>query len=164
MAPVSWFKTIGGYAFSFMLPILAGYIAMSIADRPGLIVGMVGGYIATLGCTFADPAGKSTIPAGFLGALLAGFVGGYLMLWLKKVCDKLPNALEGIKPVLIYPLAGVLMIALFMKTRNYSSSSSHSSSYSIASRYSSNASPTSSNSSSDAMFSRSGSAPSSCSM
>jgi len=110
----AWFKTIGGYAFSFMLPILAGYIAMSIADRPGLIVGMVGGYIATLGCTFADPAGKSTIPAGFLGALLAGFVGGYLMLWLKKVCDKLPNALEGIKPVLIYPLAGVLMIALFM--------------------------------------------------
>ena len=110
----AWFKTIGGYAFNFMLPILAGYIAMSIADRPGLIVGFVGGYLASVGATFADPLAANAVPAGFLGALLAGFAGGYLVLWLEKLCDYLPHALEGIKPVLIYPLIGTLLISLFM--------------------------------------------------
>lgn len=110
----AWFKCIGEFAFNFMLPILAGYIAMSIADRPGLLVGFVGGYIASTGATFADPAGAHTIPAGFLGALVAGFLGGYLILGLEKLCDKLPNVLEGIKPVLIYPVVGLLMIGILM--------------------------------------------------
>ena len=110
----AWFKTMGGYAFSFMLPVLAGYIAMSIADRPGIVVGFVGGYIASVGSTFADPAAKGTVPAGFIGAMLAGFVGGYLVIGLKKVCEYLPKALDGIKSILIYPLVGTLLIALFM--------------------------------------------------
>ena len=95
----AFFKTIGGYAFNFMIPILAGYIARSIADRPGLLVGFVGGFLATTGSTFSLPGGD--IPSGFLGALFAGFVGGYLMLGLRKLCDKMPHALEGIKPALI---------------------------------------------------------------
>lgn len=110
----AWFKAIGGYAFSFMLPVLAGYIAMSIADRPGLVVGFVGGYLASVGATFADPFAKNTVAAGFLGALLAGFVGGYIVKYLKKLCEYLPESLEGIKPVLIYPLAGTLIIGLIM--------------------------------------------------
>lgn len=110
----AWFKTIGGYAFSFMLPVLSGYIAMSIADRPGLVVGFVGGYLASLGSTFADPMATNTVAAGFLGALLAGFVGGYIVVGLRKLCQPLPKSLDGIKPVLIYPLAGVLLIGLFM--------------------------------------------------
>lgn len=110
----AWFKNIGGIAFNFMLPILAGYIAMSIADRPGLLVGFVGGYIASTGATFTDPAGANTVPAGFLGALVAGFLGGYLVLALEKLCNKLPKVLEGIKPVLIYPVAGLLMIGVLM--------------------------------------------------
>ena len=72
----AWFKTIGGYAFNFMLPLLAGFIAMSIADRPGLLVGIVGGLLASNGATFADPGAKSAVPSGFLGALLAGFLAG----------------------------------------------------------------------------------------
>ena len=108
----AWFKTIGGAAFGFMLPILAGFIAQSIADRPGLAVGFVGGYLASTGATFANPGGD--IPSAFLGALVAGFVAGYLVLWLEKVCNKLPQSLEGIKPVLIYPLAGITMIGLVM--------------------------------------------------
>lgn len=110
----AWFKTIGGYAFNFMLPILAGFIARSIADRPGLLVGFVGGFLASNGATFADPVAASAIPSGFLGALLAGFAGGYLMLALEKLCDKLPDALEGIKPVLLYPLAGLGMVGVMM--------------------------------------------------
>lgn len=108
----AWFKTIGGYAFNFMIPILGGYIAMSIADRPGLLVGFVGGFMATLGSTFAAPGGD--VPSGFLGALLAGFVGGYVMLGIERLCDRLPKALEGIKPVLIYPILGLGFIAVFM--------------------------------------------------
>ena len=108
----AWFKTIGGAAFGFMLPILAGFIAMSIADRPGLAVGFVGGYLASTGATFANPGGD--IPSAFLGALVAGFVSGYLVLWLEKICNKLPQSLEGIKPVLIYPLLGSLLIAIVM--------------------------------------------------
>ncbi|MGN0508315.1 MAG: PTS fructose transporter subunit IIC, partial [Ruminococcus sp.] len=110
----AWFKTIGGYAFNFMLPILAGFIAKSIADRPGLLVGFIGGFLASNGATFVDPAAASTIPSGFLGALLAGFAGGYLMLAIEKLCDKLPNALEGIKPVLLYPLAGLGMVGVMV--------------------------------------------------
>lgn len=112
LAAAAWFKTIGGYAFNFMVPILAAYIGKSIADRPGFLVGMAGGALAAAGSTFASPGGD--IPSGFLGALFAGFVGGFLMLYLEKACDKLPKALNGIKPVLIYPLAGLGMIALIM--------------------------------------------------
>ena len=95
-------KNIGGTAFGFMLPVLAGFIAMAIGDRPALAVGLVGGMIAA--------NGKS----GFLGALLAGFLAGYLILGLRKVCDKLPEALEKIAPVLIYPVVGVLLMGLCM--------------------------------------------------
>jgi len=109
----SFFKHVGGTAFDFMLPILAGYIAQSIADRPGLAAGFVGGALAVSGATFASPAGTD-VSAGFLGALLAGFVGGYLVLGLEKLCDKLPHALEGIKPVLLYPLGGILAIGAVM--------------------------------------------------
>lgn len=98
----AFFKTVGGTAFNFMLPILAGYIAMSIADRPGLAVGFVGGAIASAG------------GSGFLGALLAGFIAGYVVVGLKKLFDKLPNSLEGIKPVLIYPVLGILLIGLII--------------------------------------------------
>lgn len=112
LAAAAWFKTIGGYAFNFMIPILAGFIGKSIADRPGLLVGMAGGAMAVSGATFAAPAGN--VPSGFLGALLAGFIGGFLMLMLEKLCDKLPKALNGIKPVLIYPLGGLAMVAIMM--------------------------------------------------
>ena len=95
-------KNIGGTAFGFMLPILAGFIAMAIGDRPALAVGLVGGMIAA--------NGKS----GFLGALFAGFLAGYLILGLRKICDKLPEALEKIAPVLIYPVVGILVMGLCM--------------------------------------------------
>lgn len=113
-AVARWFKNIGGYAFNFMIPVLAGFISMSIADRPGFLVGVVGGYLATNGATFMDPGAASTIPSGFLGALLAGFVAGYLLLAVEKLCDKLPRALEGIKPVLIYPLVGLGIVGIMM--------------------------------------------------
>lgn len=113
-AVARWLKNIGGYAFNFMIPVLAGFIAMSIADRPGFLVGVVGGYLATNGATFMDPGAASTIPSGFLGALLAGFVAGYLLLAVEKLCDKLPRALEGIKPVLIYPLVGLGIVGIMM--------------------------------------------------
>ena len=98
----AWFKNVGGVAFGFMLPILAGFIAMAIGDRPALAVGFVGGMIAS--------QGKS----GFLGALAAGFIAGYLILALRKACENLPEALEKIAPVLIYPVVGVLLIGLVM--------------------------------------------------
>ena len=113
--PVSaWFKSIGGVAFNFMLPVLSGFIAMSIADRPGLLVGIVGGALAAAGNTFANPGAVDAIPSGFLGALLAGFIGGWLLKMLEKACDHLPRALEGIKPILIYPLAGLGIVAVMM--------------------------------------------------
>ena len=95
-------KTIGNLAFGLMLPVLAGYIGEAIGDRPALAVGFVGGFMAA--------NGKS----GFLGALVAGFVSGYLILLLRKLCDKLPEALEKIAPVLIYPVFGILGIGLLM--------------------------------------------------
>ena len=107
-----FFKTIGGYSFNFMIPVLAAYIGKSIADRPGFLVGLVGGLLATTGSTFASIGGD--VPSGFLGALLAGFAGGYIMLGIEKLCDNMPKALNGIKPVLIYPLAGLGIIAVIM--------------------------------------------------
>lgn len=107
----AYLKTIGEQAFGMMLPVLAGFIAMSIADRPGLAVGFVGGIVAKMGMTFANPAGGD-VNAGFLGALFAGFAGGYIMIGLKKLCSHLPKSLEGIKPVLIYPVAGILLVAI----------------------------------------------------
>ena len=108
----AWFKTIGGVAFNLMVPILSGFIAMSIADRPGLLVGLVGGFLATAGSTFAAPGGD--VPSGFLGGLLAGFIGGYMMLGIEKMCSKFPRALEGIKPVLVYPLLGLGGVSVLM--------------------------------------------------
>ena len=144
----AWFKAIGSIAFNLMVPILAGYIAMSIADRPGLLVGLVGGFMATTGVTFFNPgntgflniisgmfdaikagdisfidafnqaesqaAAIAIVPSGFLGGLLAGFVGGYMMLAIEKMCSKFPRALEGIKPVLVYPLLGLGGVAVLM--------------------------------------------------
>nr|WP_316614957.1 fructose-specific PTS transporter subunit EIIC [uncultured Ruminococcus sp.] len=110
----AWFKTIGGVAFGFMLPILAGFIGRSIADRPGLLVGFVGGSLAATGSTFAAPGGDGAAVSGFLGALLAGFLAGWLMKMIEKVCDHLPRALEGIKPVLIYPLVGLGVVGVMM--------------------------------------------------
>ena len=109
----AWFKTVGGTAFGFMLPILAGYIAYSIADRPGLAAGFVGGMIATKGWEFTDLTDHAAVP-GFIGALFAGFAAGYLVLLLEKLCEKLPQSLEGIKPVLIYPVVGILTIGAVM--------------------------------------------------
>ena len=105
---------IGKAAFAFMLPILAGYIAMSIGDRPALLPGIVGGYLATTGATIVSPTGNDAAVSGFLGALLAGFVAGVIMLALKKGFNWLPKAMDGIKPVFIYPLLGTLLIGLFM--------------------------------------------------
>lgn len=93
---------IGDVAFGFMLPVLAGYIAMAIGDRPALAVGFVGGMLASQG------------QSGFLGALAAGFIAGYLVVLLRKVCDKLPQAIEKIAPVLIYPVVGILVMGLIM--------------------------------------------------
>ncbi|MEY8353746.1 fructose-specific PTS transporter subunit EIIC [Lachnospiraceae bacterium 54-53] len=107
----AYLKTIGEQAFGMMLPVLAGYIAMSIADRPGLAVGFVGGLVAKMGATFANPAGGD-VNSGFLGALLAGFIGGYIIVLLKKAFSRLPKSLDGIKPVLLYPLIGILLISV----------------------------------------------------
>lgn len=96
------FKGIGDTAFGFMLPVLAGFIAMAIGDRPALAVGFVGGMIAS--------GGKS----GFLGALVAGFAAGYIILGLRKICEKLPQAIEKIAPVLLYPVFGILIMGLLM--------------------------------------------------
>lgn len=113
VTPVAaWFKSIGGFIMNLMVPVLSAFIARSIADRPGLLVGFAGGLFAINGSTFGLPGGD--VPSGFLGGLLAGFVGGYLMLGIEKLCDKLPNSLEGIKPVLIYPLLGLGGIAVIM--------------------------------------------------
>ena len=112
----AFFKNVGGVAFGFMLPILAGYIAYSIADRPGLAVGFVGGSLAASGMTFASimDSTVTAVPSGFLGALIAGFAGGYIVLGLGKLFDKLPDSLEGIKPVLLFPLCGIFIMGLLM--------------------------------------------------
>ena len=132
------FKYIGGLSMNLMVPVLAGYIAYSIADRPGLAVGFTGGLLATSGnavltgfvfgnnvdsldgfsrfianFAFVGKGGGNTV-SGFLGGILAGFLAGFIVLALKKLCDKLPEALDGIKPTLIYPLAGILIIGILM--------------------------------------------------
>ncbi|MBR3224990.1 MAG: PTS sugar transporter subunit IIA [Atopobiaceae bacterium] len=150
----AFFKNIGGVAFDMMLPILAGYIAMSIADRPGLAPGIVGGLLAKSGISFATlgvaglttavtsadlndvtsldavvklfetadanaaTVAATTISGGFLAALAAGFLAGYMTLFIEKACDKLPEALEGIKPILLYPLLGILAIGVVMFALN----------------------------------------------
>ena len=112
-----WFKSLGGFAFSFMVWILAGFIAYSIAGRPGLAVGMVGGYIATIdnfnieATINGAPSGAT---AGFLGGIVAGFAAGYMVLGLMKLFSFLPKSLESLKPTLIVPVLGVLGIALTM--------------------------------------------------
>lgn len=103
----AYLKTIGDFSFGMMLPVLAGYIAMSIADRPGLAVGFVAGIVAKNGSTFANPAGGE-VNAGFLGALFAGFAAGYLILLLKKLTSKLPQSLNSVRPMIIYPVFGIL--------------------------------------------------------
>lgn len=105
---------IGKAAFAFMLPILAGYIAQSIADRPGLLPGIVGGYLATTGATLVSPTGDETAVSGFLGALLAGFIAGIIVNLLKKAFKWMPKSMDGIKPVFLYPLLRTLLIGLFM--------------------------------------------------
>ena len=112
----AFFKTVGSAAFGYMLPILAGFIAMSIADRPGLAVGFAGGVLAMNGTNFAGiAAGETTgISGGFLAALLAGFVAGYVVEFLKKITEKLPASLNGIRPMLIYPLGGILIVGAVM--------------------------------------------------
>lgn len=98
----AWFKNLGGVAFGFMLPVLAGFIAMAIGDRPALALGFVGGMMASSG------------HSGFLGALAAGFLAGYIILLLRRICDCLPDFLEKIAPVLIYPLVGILLMGIAM--------------------------------------------------
>ena len=112
----AFFKTVGSAAFGYMLPILSAFIAMSIADRPGLAVGFVGGVLAMNGTNFAGiAAGETTGVSGdFLAALLAGFAAGYIVELLKKITEKLPASLNGIRPMLIYPLGGMLILGAVM--------------------------------------------------
>mgnify|MGYP002268418382 CR=1 FL=1 len=112
----AFFKTVGSAAFGYMLPILSAFIAMSIADRPGLAVGFVGGVLAMNGTNFAGiAAGETTgVSGGFLAALLAGFAAGYIVELLKKITEKLPASLNGIRPMLIYPLGGMLILGAVM--------------------------------------------------
>lgn len=120
----AFFKKIGEEAFGMMLPILAGYIAMSIADRPGLAPGVVGGLMAKSGINLAflqtapDFDSSVCVSGGFLAALAAGFIAGYLTNMIKKACDNLPDALEGIKPILLYPVLGTLAIGAVMYVLN----------------------------------------------
>ncbi|MCO6527397.1 MAG: PTS sugar transporter subunit IIA [Lactobacillus sp.] len=110
----------GNMAFAFMVPILSGYIAESIGDLPALMPGFVGGFMATVysgaygGAYVANVVTNAKSPAGFLGGLASGFIAGYLVVGLKKLCAKLPKSLEGMKPMLIYPILGLLLIALIM--------------------------------------------------
>ena len=110
----AFFKTIGDAAFGFMLTILAGYIASSIADRPGLVAGFVGGAIAISGVSIQSlqDSTVTVVSSGFLGALLAGFIGGYVIILLKKIFAKIPKSLEGIRTILLYPVFGVLLTGL----------------------------------------------------
>ncbi|MBQ1841011.1 MAG: PTS sugar transporter subunit IIA [Atopobiaceae bacterium] len=120
----AFFKKIGEEAFGMMLPILAGYIAMSIADRPGLAPGVVGGLMAKSGINLAFLAtapefdSSVCVSGGFLAALAAGFLAGYITNFIKKACDNLPDALEGIKPILLYPVLGTLAIGAVMYVLN----------------------------------------------
>lgn len=112
----AFFKTVGNAAFNYMLPILSAYIAMSIADRPGLAVGFVGGVLAMNGTSFSGLLEGNTtgISGGFLAALLAGFAAGYLVKFLERITDKFPSSVDGIRPMLIYPLGGMLVMGVVM--------------------------------------------------
>ena len=115
----AWFNNMGNLSFGMMLPILSGFIAMSIADRPGLALGFAGGLLAKSGATFTDPsAAHVAATPGFLGALLYGFVAGYIVLFLKKLFKGLPKSLDGVKPILLYPLLGVFCMAVFASAIN----------------------------------------------
>lgn len=121
----AFFNVAGNQAFSFMLPVLAGFIASSIADRPGLAPGFVAGWVARQGYTFAylatamdADAQAALVSAGFLGALFAGFAAGCIMLGLRKLFSHLPSSLDGIKPVLLYPLCGIFLAVLAMMVVN----------------------------------------------
>ena len=120
----AFFKKIGEEAFGMMLPILAGYIAMSIADRPGLAPGVVGGLMAKSGINLAflqsapDFDSSVCVSGGFIAALAAGFLAGYLTNFIKKACDNLPDSLEGIKPILLYPVCGILVTGAVMYVLN----------------------------------------------
>lgn len=107
----AWFTSVGNAAMSMMLPVMAAFLAMAIADVPGFAPGFVGGLLAVTGSTFDTELG---VPAGFLGAIVAGFAAGYLMLGLKRACARLPSVFDGIKPVLLYPVAGISGVGLFM--------------------------------------------------
>jgi PTS system fructose-specific IIC component len=112
-------NNIGGVAFSMMLPILAGFISMGLADRPGLAPGVVGGILAKEGVSFTSLlSGSDPVSGGFLAALLAGFIAGYTVLAIKKLTDPLPKSLSGIKPVFIYPLFGTLVVGVIMLSIN----------------------------------------------
>ena len=115
----AWFNNMGNVSFGMMLPILSGFIAMSIADRPALAVGFAGGLLAKSGATFLDTsAAKVASTPGFLGSLLYGFVAGYIILFLKKLFKGLPKSLDGVKPILLYPLLGVFCMAVFASAIN----------------------------------------------
>lgn len=109
---------IGKAAFSFMLPVLAGYIAQSVADRPGLLPGIVGGYLASTGATLTSPTGDDSAVSGFIGALFAGFLAGVIVNLLKKAFSWLPKSMDGIKPVFIYPLFATLLTGALMLAIN----------------------------------------------
>ena len=109
----AFFNKVGNTAFGMMFPILAGYIAMAIGDRPALMPGIVGGLLAKAGTSIFLPE-EQWVSSGFFGALIAGFVAGYLMLLLKKLLEKLPKSLEGTKPVLLYPFFGILLMGVIM--------------------------------------------------
>jgi PTS system fructose-specific IIC component len=110
----AFFKSIGDGAFSFMLPILAGYIACAIADRSALAAGIVGGYIASVGNSFWNISGTGAVSGGFLAALLAGFAAGYIVLGIKKATNEFPQSLQKICPVLVFPLLGILLVGVVM--------------------------------------------------
>ncbi len=117
LAASNWFKTVGNLAFDFMLPILAGFIAYAIADLPALAVGVVGGYMAKIGSIWSAPGGNPDgVSAGFIGALIAGFAAGYIVKLLQWCFRKMPQSLEGLKPMLLYPLCGIALIAVVMCT------------------------------------------------
>ena len=112
-ALAKFFNTVGNTAFGMMFPILAGYIAMAIGERPALMPGIVGGLLAKAGTSIFLPEDQ-WVSSGFFGALIAGFVAGYLMVLIKKLLEKLPHALEGTKPVLLYPFLGIVAMGAIM--------------------------------------------------
>lgn len=112
----AFLNALGEYAFDLMMPILSGYIALSIADRPGLAIGILGGFMANIGMTFTHPEGL--VSSGFIGALAAGFFAGGFMRLLERICSYIPKSLSGLKPVLIYPVAGMVVIGFMMGAVN----------------------------------------------